>query len=393
MHLIASQATQVGQFISEPQLYEKYFPLSFNDKYLVFAPHSKDSKNYDFWQDSLSILIPILNKNNIKILQIGANNERPYGGCIHLMGQTNINQVTYLIKNSIGVLSTDTFAQHIADAYNVKSAVLISNNYSNNVKGYFNPRNQIVLEPPREDGEKPCLALQEIPKSINRIKPEQIAQAACKMLNLEYNFPYKTIYIGDIALSNMIISACDSVINPQQLGITNIIMDLTLNHNEEILLNQMNLCEVSIITNKPLSTNIFNHHRQSKRIKEIVYFVEEDNNPEFVKTVIGVGIPIRIISKLPIEKINNLKLLYMELGVIFPIRRFNPKEINELKDKDLSQLYFKSSKFYTGRNKLYPSKENYLQDKPIGHFEEISQVIDNQGFWDELDSYKILEKC
>jgi hypothetical protein len=392
MHLIESQATQVGQFIDEPQLYEKYFPLSFNDKYIVFAPFSKNSKNYDFWQDCLSILLPELNKNNIKILQIGAQNERPFGGCVHLMGQTSINQVVYLIKNSIGVLSTDTFAQHIADAYNVKSVVLISNNYSVNVKGYFNPQNQTVIEPIRESGEKPCLALDEVPKSINRIKPEQIAQAVSKMLNLEYNFPYQTIYTGEISLANMVISTCDSVIDPRQLGIDSLIIDLSINFNEQILAQQLQVCPCSILTNRPINLDIIKNLRP--RVKELVYIIEslEFSNPDFVKEIQKLGINVKVISTLSQEEINRLKIDWMETSIIFPKPTFPLENIKEIKDEDKSKLFYKSAKFYLGRSKLYGSKNDYTLDKPLNNFDEIVPITDNSLWYNEIDSFRVLKK-
>lgn len=392
MHLLSAQSLAGGQTINKIELYETYFPLSFQNKYIVFAPHSKDSKTYDFWQDTLNIIGPILNKQDIKIIQIGANGERPYNHCVHLMGATTVNQTAYLIKNSVGVLSTDTFAQHIADSYGIKSVVLISNNYSNNVRGYFNPDKQIVIEPIRENNDKPCLSLQETPKSINTIKSEDIAKSVCAMLELQFDFPYKTVYTGEIAMATMQISCCDSLINHQQLGLTSIIMDLTANMDEAVLLNQMNVCEVSIITDKPLSDHVFNHHKQSKRIKEMIYEVTEDNNIEFVQKVVRNGIPLRLVSRLSAEKINELKLKYYEIGVIWPIRKFVASEISELKDKDLNNLFFKSSRFMFSKGKVYPSKAHLIKDISINSFDDIIPIIDVPEFWENLDSFKIFEK-
>lgn len=392
MHLLNAQSLAGGQIINKVQLYEQYFPLPFEGKYIVFSPVSKESKCYNFWGDVLSIIIPILNKANIRIIQTGSANERPYNGCIHLMGQTTLNQVFFLIKNSVGLLSTDTFTHHAADSYGVKSTIIVGNNYKNNICAYFNPQNQTVLEPPYEDGQKPCLSLQDPNKSIDKIKPEQIATAVCKMLNLEYDFPYQTIYTGEISLATMSISCCDSIINNQQLGIPSIIMDLTLNFDENILLNQMNVCEVSVITAKPLSDNIFNHHKQSKRIKELIYEITEDNNPDFAQKVIRNGIPLRLVSKLPEDKINELKLKYYEIGIIWPLKQFNPNNIPELKDKDLSNLYFKSARFLFSKGKVYSSKAHLLKDIAINTFDDIIPIVDMPEYWENLDSYKILEK-
>ena len=373
-------------------LYEKYSPLPFGDKYIVFAPVSKESKCYNFWGDVLSIILPILNKNNIRIIQTGAANERAYNGCIPLMGQTNLNQMFFLIKNSAGVLSTDTFAHHIADSYGIKSTIIVGNNYAQNIKGYFNPQNQIVLEPPYEEGQKPCLSLQDPLKMIDKIKPEIIAEATCKMLNLPFDFPYKTIYTGEISVASMLISCMDTVVNNQALGTNKMICDMTINNNPDILLNQMNICEVGIICNAELDDRIFQHHKQSKRVNEIVYEITENNSPEFAKKIQRAGIPLRLISKLPPEKINELKLDFWEIGVIWPIKKFNPKEITELKDKDINKLFFKSSRFLLSKGKIYSSRAHLNKDIPANSFDDIISIIDSSEFWDNLNSYKILEK-
>lgn len=392
MHLIESQSTQSGQSIDKLEIYEKYFPLPFTEEYLVFAPYSKDSKNYDYWADVINILSPVLDKNNIKIVQIGSSNEKPYKNCYYIAGQTSINQVAFLIKNSIGVLSTDTFSQHMADGYNIKSTVLISNNYSNNVRGYFNPNNQIVLEPNREDGEKPCLALQENPKSINKIKIEDIVAAACKMLDLEHNFLYQTIYIGEIYNNPMIIGTCDSIIDPRQVGTDSLIVDLTINNKQDLLLQQLNICHCSVIINKPLDNKILEFHRVSKRIKEIVYEITDDNDPEFAKSVIKAGINLKMISKLSVEKISELKLNYMDIGIIRKLSFINPNNTDSLKNEDLNNLYIKSGKFYLSGGLVYPSKSHLAAKKPVKSFDDIVLIENNDLFWQEAESMRILKK-
>lgn len=381
-----------GQKINKVYLYDKFFPLPFTNKYIVFAPHSKDSKNYDYWQNVLNILSTFLEKEGIKIVQVGAGGERPYAHCYHTMGQTNINQISFLVKNSIGVLSTDTFVHHIADAFGVKSVMLCSNNYVNNVRGYFNPGNQIVIESPKEPNEKPCLSLQENPKSINKIKSEDIAKSVCKMLGISYSYEYDTVFLGDISHVTMIESSCDHVVNHNQFGIPSIIMRMDYNFNEQVLINQMQICEVSIVTNKIVNINILNHFKP--RIKEIVYIIEDKSSADanWAKSVINTGIPFKILSTMSAEDINSIKLDFWEIGIIHHKPKLSAIDCKSLNDKPLDKLFFKSSKFVIGKGKLYPSKASYLQDKSINDFDAISPIIDHTDFWDDMQSYRILEK-
>ena len=60
MHLIERYASACGVKISRPYIYDKYFPLPF-DKYITFQPYSKyDSKNYDYWDEVILLILPYL---------------------------------------------------------------------------------------------------------------------------------------------------------------------------------------------------------------------------------------------------------------------------------------------------------------------------------------------
>lgn len=394
MNLLQAQSLAAGQQIESIQIYEKYFHLPF-DKYITFGPWSKESKNYDLWNDVLVIILPELDKNNIKIVQIGGPNERPLKGTFYIAGQTNINQVAWIIKNSLLFFGADSFGQHLAGHYNIPLVDLIVNNYSSVVKPYFGDASkQVILEPPRDIDEKPTFSYQEIPKSINRIHPELIAKSILQLLNIEYKYPYQQIYLGDIYLSPMIISACDSLINPQQVGVDSLILDLTLNHNEQILLEQLQICPGSLLVSNPLSQNILDFHKSTRRIREIVYLIQtaQNSSPDFIKKVAKYGIPLRMISTMNSEDLNIIKLDYMDIGTIFKKPEFSPEQIKELEGKKLESLFFKSSKFYVGRQKIYPSKKHYIDDKNIGNFDEISPIINDKVFWNEIDSFRILER-
>lgn len=392
-HLIQTYALGCGAKIDKPFIYEKYFPLQNIERWLTFQPMSKPSKSYSHWRDVISILKPILDKANISILQLGAKNEPPIPGTVYLAGQTNLGQMAFLIKNGLLHLGCDSLGIHYASHFQRKIVGLYSNNYINCVGPFFSkPEDIILFEPVRKNDEKPSFSLEEVPKSIDTIYPELIAESVCKLLNLEFNYQYKTIYTGNIYLAPMIISACDSVINPAQIGINNIIMDLTLNHDENILLNQLNICECSIVTDKPLSDNVFLFHKQTRRIKEIIYEIKEDNSPEFARKVIHNGVPFRMITQLSEEKLQLLKLDYYEIGVIWPKNKININDIVSVNDRTANNIYFKSGKFYTGRGYLYPSKEHYKQNKPISNFDEIVPIIDSELFYDELESFRLLNK-
>ena len=101
MHLIETYALNCGLKIDKPFIYEKYCPIPF-DKYISFQPCSKySSKSYDLWQEVIDQIVPILQEDEIHVVQIGGKDEKPIKNCYHLQGKTNINQAAYIIKRGL----------------------------------------------------------------------------------------------------------------------------------------------------------------------------------------------------------------------------------------------------------------------------------------------------
>lgn len=389
MKLLEAQSLAAGQKIGQIYLYEKYFPLPF-DKYIVIAPWSKPSKCYDFWNDVISIIHPSLEKNNIKIVQIGGPNEIPLRNTYYIAGQTSIGQVAYLIKNSLLFVGADSFGQHIAGHYDKPLVDLISNNYANVVRPYFgNGSNQIIFEPNRKENEFPSFALQEANKAINTIIPEEIARSICKLLNIENHFPYEQVYCGPTYLAPMVISLCDTIVNPNQFGANRMIVDMRRNFDEKILLQQLQVCPCVIVTDKIISQQILVEGKRNNRISEIIYFINEGHSVSFVEELKNMGINYKLASELSQSEIDKLKLDYFELGVITKKAIFNKDNVNELKDLDINSLFYKSSKFFISKGKIFPSLASVSLDKPSDNFDSINQAIDSPEWWDSLDSYRV----
>ena len=219
MHLLTKYSLESGQKIGKIHVYEKYYPLPIN-KYIIIQPWSKPSKNYSYWDEILSILYPILNKNNIYIVQVGGEKEEPLKFCINTQGTTSFGQLEYLISKSMLVLSTDSISAHLAGHYNKHLVTLISNNYSSAVKPFFGEQNkQIILEPLVRNELKPLFTDNENgKKQIDTIPPELIINSVLKLLNLGENFNYKSISIGSNYNNKGVESLCDDVIDVNKIG-------------------------------------------------------------------------------------------------------------------------------------------------------------------------------
>jgi ADP-heptose:LPS heptosyltransferase len=127
MHLLEQYSLASGVKIKKPYIYEKFFPVT-AEKYITFHPSSKPSKTYDYWQEVINIISPILDSKGIKIIQLGQEKEKVYSGVVSLVGFTNINQTAFILRDCLLHFGADSFPTHIASGYNKKIVALYSNN-------------------------------------------------------------------------------------------------------------------------------------------------------------------------------------------------------------------------------------------------------------------------
>jgi len=144
MNIAELYSLSSGQKINKIHTCEKYFPIP-SENFIVIQPWTKQSKCYDNWAETISILLPYLRKNNIQIIQVGAANEAPLQHCIYTQGQTSWGQLQYIISKAKLVLSCDSISSHLAGHYNKPLIVLISNNFKECVSPYFGDKSKQII--------------------------------------------------------------------------------------------------------------------------------------------------------------------------------------------------------------------------------------------------------
>ena len=392
MHLVETYATNCGLKIDQPYILEKYFPLNI-EKYITFNPYSKPAKTYDYWLDVIELIKPHLDKEGINILQLGGKNERPLPHCFSVAGQTNVNQVAYILKDSMLHFGVDSFPVHIASSYDKKIVSLYSTLYTQNAGPYWgNKDQQVLLEPERKGGDKPSFALEEYPKSINTIRPEKIAQSIVNLLGLDVKFEHETLFVGDSHIATMLEIIPDHIANHKSLGVDNMIVRMDFEFNEENLAQQLGLCPCSIVTNKPISEDLILKFKG--RINEVVFLLEkETHSSDFVKLLYNSAIKCLLLSYEDDNDIQDMKIHYMDYGIIGKKRTTKPEKIQEIEGLDINNLFYKSSKFTLSKGKIYPSYAALLEGKPVETVEKtINPVINNESFWKELEYFALLKK-
>ena len=97
MHLLEQYALACGAKIGKPYIYESFFPLDFTNYITLHRDANFPSRNYKNWQAVVDILTPILDKYQIKILQVGTKKDKPLNRTQSALGLTGINQLAFLI--------------------------------------------------------------------------------------------------------------------------------------------------------------------------------------------------------------------------------------------------------------------------------------------------------
>ena len=360
MHLIERYALSTGLEIDNPDISLLFYPTAC-DNYVCFHASSKDQlRDYDYWDEVKGLIDPHFEKLNLKTLQIGLEKDPDLNCDIDLRGRTNIRQMAYIVKNSFLFLGVDSFPAHLAGFYNRKMVSIYSNSFAACVRPYWGDQsNQKIIETERPNGEKPSFSFSENPKTVNRIKPEIIANSALELLGQE-PINYETIYIGSHYKSNFfeVIPIKKTTIKAENIDVR---MDYA--HNEDVLSEILKRNIVEVTLSAPISENII----KSKRIKKIIYKAESFDK-DFCKLIKKEGIPHILVctssENLSKERVENFDILISYLDIKESIEN-NKKKINI---DDFNEIKIKSNKKIVCGDKLYESYFDLNERKNLDHF-------------------------
>ena len=391
MHVLESYALQDNLKIDRPFIYEKYFPMATKGKYITLDVSSKEGANkYSYWKNVLEILIPHLNEIDTTIVQLGDKDDEQIPGCYIAVGQTDNNQKAYVIKNSELHICVNNLSLQLASNYDKKIVALFSNVYYDQFKPYWSDKSRVtVLEGERK---KPSLRPDEAPKSIDSIRPEKIVEKILRNLGKTYVSEFNTLKIGCLYGKKRIESSLSNPIaDIKKLGIDSLICRLDYNYALDNLKTQLGFCSCSVVTDKPIPIDFLKQNKE--RIAELVYYLDDDHSPEFVRECIKIGINVGLLSRKDEETVNSYKIDYMDIGQrIGVIPRIKKEDIKEIKGK--KRLFYKSSKFTIHDGRAFPSRAAILHSHPpVGSFDHsFLPVIDHEDFWEEKDHFYFVEK-
>ena len=398
MHILESFAINSGSKIDRPYIYDTYIPLQWNtEKYITFQPFGTwprgQAKQYSYWEEVMDILRPIFDSNGIHIVQIGSKGEPPIKGVMNMIGKTTLNQAAYLIKNSLLHLGLDSFGVHMASGYGKKIVALYSNGLPATCGPYWSDEKDVRLICSVKEGEQPSWCEHENPKTIDRIKAEEVARSVCELLDLNFDYEFETLYIGkEYAQKRIEVVPTNHIGNWKDFGVDSLILRMDKHFSEEMCAAQLEKCHCSIVTDKPVRLDLIKHYK--KRIAELVFIVKNSEYIDYLKTAKSLGVKLFLISHLETEEFNKLKLDYIDVSRIVHFPRPNKEEfMKQHKDVDFNDLYYKSGTTIIRDKSIYGSyspqdKEpvNYVKGSRPRKFNDCPEL------WKDLEKLLILKK-
>jgi len=388
MHLLENYALSCGVKIGEPYIYESFFPLDF-DKYITFHRDTNhQSRAYKYWQAVIDLLTPILDKHGIKILQVGTKKDKPLNRISNALGATNIGQLAFLIKNSMLHFGIDSMPVHFASFYNKKIVAIYSPSAPQNTGPFWgNPKDHKLIDSDK-NGRKRCYSYTENPNSINNIRPEEIANSVLELLEISERINFTTVFIGENFGDNISSGFLPNKIVSSSSMIPEIRMDLLF--NEEILEHQLKTQKCIITTNKPIRQDLITNLKQN--IAKIIYLVEENDSPEFVKFLFENGILFDCVSKLSEEKIKDKKINYYRYCDIHShIKTEQEKAIENLIKSSGGNYKFKNNYLLFSNGKTYVSESHLQKDENSENYLDFHSVNDSELFFSDLKNSWIVK--
>jgi len=379
MKQLDSYSLATGLKITKPILEDQFFPLPFNGKYILISSGSGVPGNtYSWYRLVVDFVKQKLHDEDLKIIQCGKAEDYRVDADLDLCGKTSLYQYFWLVKNAEMVICNDTSLLHVAGTYDKKFVSLFGVSHPKTSGTSFgNPANQIYLLPPGDW--KPSYNTNENPKSIDKIKPEEVIESLSRLLNINIDKP-RTIRIGNDYNFHVLETVPNHIIGPDVLAGHPLNIRYDKGGTEENVIHQLRYRKCTIVTDKPLPIEPLLALKAN--IESIIYLITENDSPDFTKALLSNGLPHSLLSFLSPEEMTAKRLNYIDVS--FVDRREKGRKIEEFQEG----LKFKTNKRIFSEGKIYLSHAHREQGIISPNFNiSNGEVIDTPTFWEDLEFY------
>lgn len=273
--------------------YMSYYPI-LGEYITIHNGSGMDSKNYGYYQQVIDIIKSEFKKQglNIKFVQIGTQKEPLLEGVVDLRGKTNLYQCNFVISQAKLHLGNDSVWVHNAGSLGIPVVALYGPTLSQSCKPYYHTENSIFVDSQR--GGRATHSPFENPKTINLIKPEEVANSVLQVLGLNES-NHKTLFIGEDFNTKLLEIVPDSFERVEEFDnhVVNIRLDLGGIYDYIPLVTRNK--KFHLVISEALS------QEQIINIKEnllsVTYMVVGNFDINIVKTISQLGVDYQIVLK------------------------------------------------------------------------------------------------
>lgn len=356
-----------------PEFPSNFIPIP--EKYIIInTAGDYDSFKYDYFNVVTEMIIR--NLGDIEIVQLGDPKDVLIKHCVDYRG-INIRQAAFVIENSMMLISGDSAYLHIAGFKSIPFLALFSVTPAASSLPYYKGSYEVIES--HRNGKKPSYRADENPKTINLIKPEEIANRIGALIGFKVEIETKRIgkvygksqidYIPDGPVPNIpngVSSACrmDVFYNPKNLE------------------GYLNVTSGNISTKHPIDKNILIRYKD--KINSIIYILDTNPSKSFINDVTKIGIPLHLVTFKDEDYLKKMKLEFFEYGRILHRKPVNKEGISKADTFDTNRLY-------CGRGKVYPSLYHYKKDSVPTPPVVIGDALDDVDFEECLEDLIIFK--
>jgi hypothetical protein len=380
MNLLKSFKATTGLEPGKAHIYEKIFPLPFDD-YIVLDTQSSDpNKNYNFWFRVIELIEPLLKQANINIIHF-IDDKKYHFKHVYIDNSVHLAQKTYLLKRAKLFCGASKIYSLICSEYGVKQFYLKYDYYLENT---LEQENVIDSDWKRKNFVNPTAA------PINNIRPEEIAKKIIEMLfNYTPEFD-NTISVGRVYATQSIEIMPDNVFDIKADGKNELVIRMDYFFSEDNLDKQLQLLSASVVTNKPINKNLL--IRRKNNIKKLYYRIEKDSDDDFVSLLHSLEIEFDLITSLTGEDLDKEKMKYMDFK---KINRLNVLDLKFLDGLDKSKVYFKGNKIVVKSGKTFCSRwhaKSMISSDNVREAKSALPTSIDESFKEEADYFYFLTK-
>ena len=407
-NLLTTYANACGLEINDMEVHDVFYPLQEGAYITIQGKSSQQTKDYDYLDEVIDVIYPILAQNKIRLIQIGAKDDVALKNCEHLQGKTTIRQALYVVKNAVAHLGVDSFAAHYA-GFLAKPIVVL---YGNTDKGVHGPHWQHALQTrlleSHRNGRTPSFG-QESPKTVNFIKVEDFVNAILEIFNVPQKYNRKSLYISENYNQKMLEYIPNFKLDHSQLPGSNLIVRMDYHFDEANLAHVAESRNINIFTNKAINLDLL--FKIKGKVNSLNFEVSQAIDPEYIKQLKKTAIKTAYFSRE--EDPATLAKLRLKFFDICPIIQHKNKTYEEFlndasnylnisKEQLLAEIYnspnllYRSNKFIISEGKVFLSKAAWKANEQAQSFEHniqpIGKKIVSPDFWEEFQHFYIFNE-